>query len=64
MVALYETFRAVTAPLDGEYVPFHPDVMVCPLGSVKARLQPLTAVPLVLAMVIAAVSPVFQALTV
>jgi hypothetical protein len=28
MVALYDTLRAVTAPLVGEYAAFHPPVMV------------------------------------
>ncbi len=63
MVALYPTFRAVTAPLDGEYVAFQPLVIACPLGSVNARAQPLIAAVPLLAMVMLAVRPVFQALT-
>ena len=38
--------------------------MVCPLGRVKASAQPFTVVVLVLVMVIDAVRPVSQALTV
>jgi hypothetical protein len=45
-------------------VAFQPEVMVWPLGSVKARDQPLTAFVPVLVMVRVEVSPVFQALTV
>ncbi|BCB81718.1 hypothetical protein Pflav_081280 [Phytohabitans flavus] len=64
MLPLYETLRAVTWPLLGEYVAFQPDVIVCPLGSAKASVQPLTGALLVLVMVIDAVRPLFQALTV
>lgn len=51
------------APLVGEYVAFHPLVMVCPLGRVNASCQPLMALVPVLATVTLAVRPVFQALT-
>jgi hypothetical protein len=63
-VPLYEALRAVTAPLFGEYDAFQPDVMVCPLGRVKASVQPVTVVVLVFVTVIDAVRPVFHELTV
>lgn len=56
--------RAVTAPEVGVTVAFHADVTVCPDGSVKPRVQPLTAVVPALVIVTAVVSPVFQAFTV
>src|SRR3954451_10138694 len=56
--------RAVTAPVAGPNWAFQPEVMAWPAGSVKVSAQPLIAALPVLVMVMLAVSPVFQALTV
>src|ERR1041385_5472951 len=53
--------RAVTAPLAGAIVAFQAPVIVCPLGSVKASVQPLTAAAELFLIVTEAVNPVFQA---
>src|SRR3954453_6517255 len=55
---------AVTGPLVGRKVGFHPWGMVWPAGRVKARDQPLIAELPVLVIAMVAVSPVFQALIV
>jgi hypothetical protein len=62
VVPLYDRLVALTAPLPGVYVAFHPEVVVCPLGRVKARRHPLMVALPVFAMVMLLVSPVFQAL--
>ncbi len=54
---------AVTCPLLGLYVAFHPLVIVCPLGSVNTSDQSLIVELPLLVMVMFAVSPVFHALT-
>src|SRR6185312_16095257 len=53
--------RAVTAPLDGAIVAFQAPVTVCPLGRVKASVQPLMAVLPLFFTVTDVVKPVFQA---
>ena len=45
----------------GVIVAFHAEVTVCPLGSVKARAQPLIAAPPLFLTVTSVVNPVFQA---
>lgn len=64
MVALWETFLAVTRPDAGEQSAFQAEVMVWPLGRVKARDQPSIVATPVLVRVMFEVSPVFQPLAV
>src|SRR3954454_14077692 len=56
-------FFAVTCPLPGLYVAFHPELIACPPGRVKASDQPLIADVPVFVMLMLSVSPVFQAFT-
>lgn len=61
---LYDTFVAVTAPLDGVYVALQPLVIVWPEGSVKPSDQPLIAAVPVFLIVRFDVNPVFHELIV